>query len=173
MPKPVGKKKKSDEEAAAAAAAETLRKIEAASLCFKALGDSTRLRVVLFLRASANAPFDKGGSETLSTDEEVPAHGSITVGAVAFHLTGSDKVSSNISHHLKELRHAGLIAMKRRGKNILCRVEQSALEALESLLCASNDEILRQVLVSGEAPVKPAAKATPKKRQSSAPEVSE
>ena len=173
MPKPVGKKKKSEEEAAAAAVAETLRKIEAASLGFKALGDPTRLRIVLFLRASANVPFDKGGSESLSADEEIPANGSITVGAVAFHLTGSDKVSSNISHHLKELRHAGLIAMKRRGKNILCRVELSALETLESLLCSSNDEISRQVLVSGEASVKPVTKAAPKKRQVSPPEAAD
>ena len=172
MPKPVGKKKKSDEEAAAAVA-ESLRKVEAAALGFKALGDPTRLRIVLFLRASANIPFDKRESETLSADEEVPANGSVTVGAVAFHLTGSDKVSSNISHHLKELRHAGLIAMKRRGKNILCRVEQPTLEFLESLLCNSDEALLRQIPVSGEASVKSAAKAAPKKRQVRPPEAAE
>ena len=144
MPKAISKKKKSEEDAAAAAAVALLQKIEEASLRFKALGDPTRLRIVLFLRAGAQtaqalaAPYDKGIADT--APEEITESGAITVGAVALHLTGTDKVSSNISHHIKELRHAGLITMKRRGKNILCRIEPSALEGLESLLCSSKSE---------------------------------
>jgi DNA-binding transcriptional ArsR family regulator len=141
MPKTISKKKKSEEDAAAAAAAALLLKIEEASLRFKALGDPTRLRIVLFLRAAAQTapvPFDKGVGE--AAPEGTAESGAITVGAVALHLTGTDKVSSNISHHLKELRHAGLITMKRRGKNILCRIESPALEGLESLLCCSKSD---------------------------------
>jgi DNA-binding transcriptional ArsR family regulator len=173
MPKPVGKKKKSDADLAAAAAAEALQKIEEASAKFKALGDPTRLRIVLFLQAAALAPFDKGGTEPLTPGvggegraEEGTGSDAVTVGAIAMHLTGTDKVSSNISHHIKELRHAGLIAMKRRGKNILCRVEQDALGVLEGVLCHSKDDSLRQALVSGGIN----EKAPAKKRQAGASE---
>jgi DNA-binding transcriptional ArsR family regulator len=168
MPKPVSKKKKSEADAAAAAAAAALQKIEEASVKFKALGDPTRLRIVLFLQSAAELPFDKGNNEPLVAGEDAEAGAgdaagpdAVTVGAIAFHLTGTDKVSSNISHHIKELRHAGLIAMKRRGKNILCRVEQDALGVLESVLCSSKDNALRQALASGGI----SEKGSSKKRQ--------
>lgn len=167
MPKAISKKKKSDEDAAAAAAAVLLHKIEEASLRFKALGDPTRLRIVLFLRAAAqaeSAPFDKGIAETAPLESS--ESGAITVGAVAFHLTGTDKVSSNISHHMKELRHAGLITMKRRGKNILCRIEPSALEGLESLLCSSKSELWLPMLDATTT----TEKAPARKRQTEAAE---
>jgi DNA-binding transcriptional ArsR family regulator len=104
---------------------------------FKALGDQTRLRMVLFLRSA------EGESEAVDTDAEpgrlnidgTKARG-VTVGAIARHLTGSDQVSSNVSHHLKELRHAGIVIMKRRGKNILCRLDDRALRLLGGILGA-------------------------------------
>ena len=167
MPKTISKKKKSEEDAAAAAAAALLLKIEEASLRFKALGDPTRLRIVLFLRAAAQAvtaPFDKGVAEAVP--EGVAESNVITVGAVALHLTGTDKVSSNISHHMKELRHAGLITMKRRGKNILCRIEPSALEGLESLLCSSKSDEWLTVLDATTT----TEKAPARKRQAEATE---
>ncbi|MES2463997.1 MAG: hypothetical protein V4671_25785 [Armatimonadota bacterium] len=173
MPKPVSKKKKSEADLAAAAAAEALRKIEEASIKFKALGDPTRLRIVLFLQAAADVPFDKGSGELLVSGDDAggavaEALGSdaVTVGAIALHLTGTDKVSSNISHHIKELRHAGLIAMKRRGKNILCRVEQDALGVLEAVLCTGKEDALRQALVASAITEKVPAK----KRQTGAAE---
>jgi DNA-binding transcriptional ArsR family regulator len=165
MAKSVTKKKKSEADIAAAAAAEALQKIEDASVKFKALGDPTRLRIVLFLQSATRLPFDKVSTEPLTSGEvsdvsveQTPGSDAVTVGAIAMHLTGSDKVSSNISHHIKELRHAGLIAMKRRGKNILCRVEQDALGVLEGVLCQCKEEAFRQVLVSGESTGKPSAK---------------
>ncbi len=41
---------------------------------------------------------------------------------------------STVSHHLKELRRAGLIRVERRGKHILCWVDRETLEAVANLL---------------------------------------
>lgn len=38
--------------------------------------------------------------------------------------------ASTLSHHLKELNRAGLVQMKRNGKNVECRVERSMLDEL-------------------------------------------
>jgi len=41
---------------------------------------------------------------------------------------------STVSHHLKELRRAGLVRVERRGKNILCWVDRETVEATANLL---------------------------------------
>jgi ArsR family transcriptional regulator len=41
---------------------------------------------------------------------------------------------STVSHHLKELRHAGLITMTRSGRNVDCSVDRDALSELSALL---------------------------------------
>ena len=41
---------------------------------------------------------------------------------------------STVSHHLKELRRAGLIRVERRGKHILCWVDRETVEATANLL---------------------------------------
>ena len=120
---------------------------------FRALGDPTRLRIVLFLQRTADVPIPEldAALEDTADDEEdegdVPV-GLVTVGDIACHLTGSGKVSSNVSHHLKELRHAGLVEMRRRGKNIFCRLEGEAVQVLGRLLMGvvleSTDTMVRR-----------------------------
>ncbi len=39
---------------------------------------------------------------------------------------------STVSHHLKELRQAGLIQMARRGRQVACWVEKDVLEELST-----------------------------------------
>lgn len=87
---------------------------------FKALGDPTRLRI---LRVLSCCP------ERL--DQEVNG---TTAGAVCCQITGADKISSTISHHLKELREAGLIQMERNGKNMICTLDREALKRLAAEL---------------------------------------
>jgi DNA-binding transcriptional ArsR family regulator len=45
-----------------------------------------------------------------------------------------DITLSTVSHHIKELRQAGLIRVERRGKNIECWVDEEALSAMSELL---------------------------------------
>ena len=94
---------------------------------FKALGDPTRLHIFEFLRAQCCpvAVEDNGDVR--------PVLGP-TVGEVCCHVTGAEHINSTISHHLKELRLAGLITIERRGKNMICGVNRDAVAALASFL---------------------------------------
>lgn len=96
---------------------------ELMSQMFKALGDPTRLRIFEFLRnCSVPVAVEDSG-------EIRPVVGA-TVGEVCCSIQGSEKVTSTISFHLKELRIAGLIEVERNGKHMVCRVRQSAIEAM-------------------------------------------
>lgn len=94
---------------------------------FKALGDPTRLRILLYLR-------DCCGAVSVGDEGEVCRLEGPTAGQVCCHVTGIGKVSSAISFHLKELRNAGLITMERRGKHMLCSIDTEALAALAAVL---------------------------------------
>ncbi|MBC8141191.1 MAG: helix-turn-helix transcriptional regulator [Armatimonadetes bacterium] len=110
----------SPKQIAAPAGSGDLREIAA---LFKALGDPTRLRIYQFLRAQvAPIAVDESG-------EVRPVSGP-TVGEVCCHVTGKERVSSTISEHLKELRIAGLIVMERRGKNMICAVDNAHTDIL-------------------------------------------
>ena len=90
---------------------------------FKALGDPTRLRIFDFLRnCCCPVAIDDAGDVR-------PATGP-TVGEVCCSVTGSVKVSSTMSFHLKELRTAGLITMERRGKTMVCAVDPGVIAEL-------------------------------------------
>lgn len=94
---------------------------------FKALGDPTRLHIFAFLRACC-CPV-----AVAETGDVRPVTGP-TVGEVCCHVTGAEQINSKISHHLKELRLAGLITVERRGKNMICGVNREAVAALAAFL---------------------------------------
>jgi ArsR family transcriptional regulator len=94
---------------------------------FKALGDPTRLRIFEFLR-SCCCPVAVEDSGDVR-----PVLGP-TVGEVCCHVTGAASINSTISHHLKELRLAGLISIERRGKNMICGVSREAVARLAGYL---------------------------------------
>jgi ArsR family transcriptional regulator len=94
---------------------------------FKALGDPTRLRIFQFLR-SCCCPV-----AVEETGDVRPVAGP-TVGEVCCSVTGEERITSTVSHHLKELRIAGLITVERRGKNMICGVNRDAVAKLAGFL---------------------------------------
>lgn len=94
---------------------------------FKALGDPTRLRIFEFLCR-------QGCPVAVEEDGAVRPVAGPTVGEVCCHVTGAERITSTISHHLKELRLAGVITVERRGKNMICGVNREAVAALAAYL---------------------------------------
>ena len=95
----------------------------------KALSDPTRLRIIAFL-SECDGPVAVEDSGLVR-----PVCGP-TVGEVCCRITGEDRITSTISHHLKELRLAGLITMEKRGRHILCSLQREPLLALSEQLKA-------------------------------------
>ena len=95
----------------------------------KALGDPTRLRIFEFLC---------GCCCPVSVDEsgDVRRVDGPTAGDVCCRVSGAERINSTISHHLKELRQAGLITVERRGKHMVCGVNQESVERLAGYLRA-------------------------------------
>jgi len=92
---------------------------------FKALSDPTRLHIVEFLASMCRGQAvvnDEGGVE------------GPTAGEVCCHITGAEKITSTVSHHLHELEAASLIQIERRGKTMVCTLRPERLEALADYL---------------------------------------
>ena len=92
---------------------------------FKALSDPTRIRIVEFLSSSCC------GRAALRPDGGVE---NPTAGEVCCYITGANKITSTISHHLHELESVGLIRLEKRGKATLCTISPSRLTDLAEYL---------------------------------------
>lgn len=112
---------------------------ETAAERFKALGDPTRLKIIQYLycllteagTAEIVVPTEKTGKGDRNDEDAVPPPpGSATVNDICRHVTGKDKQTSTFSHHLKELRQAGLLIMQKGGKTRLYRLDPAGLAAL-------------------------------------------
>ena len=90
---------------------------------FKALGDPTRLQIVGYLLCCPEFSImdDGGGGRT-----EIGA----SIGDVCCRIEGTQKVTSRISHHVKELRIAGVIDVERRGRFMVCKINEDAARAI-------------------------------------------
>jgi len=93
---------------------------------FKALSNPNRLKIFLRLISCCQP-------ETLSeikTDINcsLESEGCACVGELGEDL---GIVPSTISHHIKELRQAGLIRMERRGQKMECWIDPDAMKALK------------------------------------------
>ena len=94
---------------------------------FKALSDPTRRSLYEFL-CTRCCPV------ALEEDGAVRPVDGPTVGEVCCVVTGLSHIPSRVSFHLRELRLAGLITMEKRGKNVICGVNQPALDALRDYM---------------------------------------
>lgn len=93
---------------------------ETYSKALKALADPTRLHIVELLSECCCGSAAVGDTPT--------------AGEVCCHLTGLDKITSTVSHHLHELETAELIRLERKGKCCLCSLRPEKLEDLGAFL---------------------------------------
>jgi DNA-binding transcriptional ArsR family regulator len=87
---------------------------------FRALGDPSRLAIFEVVRAACT-------DDSAHSSEELRS--SVTEIAREFDLS-----LSTVSHHLKELRTAGLIRCERRGQHIFCSVNPDVLQVVDRFL---------------------------------------
>ncbi len=93
-----------------------MKNIERLSKLFRALSSPQRLALFERLRAAAIDCSEEGTSEMCVCD-----------------IAGGVKLSlSTVSHHLKELKEAGLIRCDKRGQRVLCSVNPEALQELQT-----------------------------------------
>ncbi|MBL8040298.1 MAG: helix-turn-helix transcriptional regulator [Chthonomonas sp.] len=88
----------------------------------KALGDPTRAQIFQYLHSCCSIAVSEAG--------EVRPSSGPTVGEVCCTILGTDKATSTMSFHLKELREAGLIVMEKRGKHVVCSLQRETLAKL-------------------------------------------
>jgi ArsR family transcriptional regulator len=87
---------------------------------FRALGDPSRLAIFELVRDCSGCEAGRSIGDLRRSVSEI---------AKEFDLS-----LSTVSHHLKELRNAGLIRCERRGQQIFCSVNKDALVMVERFL---------------------------------------
>lgn len=87
---------------------------------FKALGDPTRLAIFELVRASVESGEGHSAGEIEKSISQIASRFDLSL--------------STVSHHIKELRGAGLIRCDRRGQSIYCSVEPDILEEVGRFL---------------------------------------
>jgi ArsR family transcriptional regulator len=87
---------------------------------FRALGDPSRLAIFELVRECPSLESGKSVGDLRSSISEI--------------AKGFDLSLSTVSHHLKELRNAGLIRCERRGQHIFCSVDPEVLAEVEQFL---------------------------------------
>jgi len=106
--------------------------IERYSDMFKALSNPHRLHIFNILSGCCEP------GTLCSTDEML----SCCVGDLNQQL---DIASSTLSHHLKELNHAGLITMQREGKQIFCSINPATLNEIRNLFAGNSPTICNTI----------------------------
>ena len=93
---------------------------------FKALSNPNRLKIFMRLVSCCQPGTVASFSNCTGEPESCACVGEL----------GQDLgiVPSTISHHIKELRQAGLIRMERRGQKIECWIDPATLTALQTFL---------------------------------------
>ena len=87
---------------------------------FKALGDPTRLAIYEIVREGVDPQEGQSPSEIENSISQIAAQFDLTL--------------STVSHHVKELRGAGLIRCERRGQSIYCSAAPDVLEDVQAFL---------------------------------------
>lgn len=95
---------------------------------FKALSNPNRLRLFEEIRAGGKAAFQEPGARGLG-------------GCLLQHVMDGLAVGApTVSHHLKELVHAGLVETEREGKNLRCRIVPASLDIVRRFIDSAPPE---------------------------------
>lgn len=87
---------------------------------FKALGDPTRLAIFELIREAVDPDEGHSSKELQNSISQIAAQFELSL--------------STVSHHIKELRGAGLVRCERRGQSIYCSIESDVLDRVGGYL---------------------------------------